>query len=116
MGDSILIGLVASMWGCRISVLRADSGKVVNYRHELPLGMCDIGLLFNCKLHSGHYCGLWRMDGNFVKTEKVQKSIGFKDDVDQKELDSLFESGGEGVKCDEVVVKKEKLDQLIKKK
>ena len=114
-GDSIFIGLVASMWGCRISVLRADSGKVVNYRHELPLGMCDIGLLFNCKLHSGHYCGLWRMDGNFVKTEKVQKSIGFKDDVDQKELDSLFGSGGEGVKCDEVVVKKEKLGKLLKK-
>ena len=35
--------------------------------------------------------------------------------VDQKEFDSLFGSGSEGVKCDEVVVKKEKLDQLIKK-
>ena len=26
-GDSIFIGLVASMWGCRISVLRADLWK-----------------------------------------------------------------------------------------
>ena len=114
-GDSIFIGLVASMWECRISVLRADSGKVVNYRHELPLGMCDVGLLFNCRLHSGHYSALWRMDGNFVKTEKVKKSIGFKDDVDETELESLYGSGGEGVKGDEVVVKKERLDQLIKK-
>ena len=67
-GDSIFLGLVASMWGCRISVQRADSGKVVNYRHEFPMGMCDIGLLFNCKVESGHYYGLWRMDRNFVKT------------------------------------------------
>ena len=114
-GDSIFIGFVASMLGCRVSVLRADSGKVVNYRHELPLGMCDIGLLFNCRLHSGHYSALWRMDGNFMKTEKVRKSIGFKDDVDETELESLYGSGGKGVKVDEVVVKKERFYQLIKK-
>ena len=96
MGDSIFIGLVASMWGYRISLLRADSGKVVNYRHDLPLGMCDIGLLFNCRLHSGHYSSLWRMDGDFVKTEKVRKSIGFKDDVDETELESLYGSAGKG--------------------
>ena len=113
--DSIFIGLVASMWGCGISVLRADSGNVVNYRHELPLAMCDIGLLFNCEVDSGHYCGLWRMDGNFVKTEQVKKSIGFKDDVDEKEIESLFGSGGKGVKDDEVMVQKARLDELMKK-
>ena len=28
-GDSIFLGLVASMWGCRITVLRADNGREV---------------------------------------------------------------------------------------
>ena len=95
------------MCGYRNSVLRTDSGKVVNYRHELSLGMCDIGLLFNCKVESGHYYGLWRMDGNFVKTEAVKKSRGFKDDVDQKEIESLIGTGGKGVKDDEVLVERQ---------
>ena len=115
MGDSIFLVLVASMWGWRISVLRADSGKAVNYRHELPMGMCNIGLLFNCKVESGHYCGLWRMDGNFVKTEAVKKSMDFKDDVDDKEIKSLIGTGGKGMKDDEVVVEKARFDELVKK-
>lgn len=37
-GDSIFLGLVASMWACRITILRADNGREIKYRHNLSMG------------------------------------------------------------------------------
>ena len=88
-GDSNFFGLLASMWPCRVTVLRVDSGKQVKYRHDLGLGECNIGLLYNYKVEAGHYCALWRMDGNFVSTEEVKISSGFDEEVDQEKIESL---------------------------
>ena len=41
--------------------------------------------------------------------------MGFKDDVDQKEIESLIGTGGKCVKDDEVVVDKARFDELVKK-
>ena len=71
------------MWGCRITVLRADTGREVRYRHDISLGTTDIGLLFNGKIESGHYSGLWRMDGQFMSSKAVKVSKGFDEKVDK---------------------------------
>ena len=35
--DSMCLKLLASMWGCRVTVLRSDSCKEIRFRHDLPL-------------------------------------------------------------------------------
>ena len=85
-GDSKFLGLVASMWGCRITVLSADNGREVRYKHDMSLGDTDIGLLFNGKIESGHYSGLWRMEGEFMSSKAVKVSKGFDEKVDKMEI------------------------------
>ena len=53
--DAIFIKLVASMWGCRISVLRADNLREVTYRYEGSYDKADIILMFNGNPTKGHY-------------------------------------------------------------
>ena len=36
-GDSIMIQLISSMWGCRVTVLRSDCCKEIRFRHDEPL-------------------------------------------------------------------------------
>ena len=116
-GDSIFLGLVASMWGYRITVLRADNGREMRYRHDMPLGGTDIGLLFNGKIESGHYSGLWRMDGEFMSSKAVKVSKGFDEKVDKMEIELMTEDGEgkTGLDQNEMVVKKERFEELLKK-
>ena len=53
--DAIFIKLLASMWGCRISVLRADNLHCVTYRYDGGFEEADIRLLFNGNPNRGHY-------------------------------------------------------------
>ena len=53
--DAIFIKLLASMWGCRISVLRADNLHCVTYRYEGSFDEADIRLLYNGNPNRGHY-------------------------------------------------------------
>ena len=45
--DSIFIKLIASMWGCKVSVLQTDSLHVVTYRYEGSFKDAEIRLLYN---------------------------------------------------------------------
>ena len=53
--DEIFIKLVASMWGCKISVLRADSLHSTTYRYEGSFHLADIILMYNGNPVKGHY-------------------------------------------------------------
>ena len=53
--NEIFIKLIASMWGCKISVLRADNLHAVTYRYEGLYDEADIILMFNGNPTQGHY-------------------------------------------------------------
>ena len=51
--DEILIRLIASVWGCRITIVRSDSCKEVRFRHDKNLGDTDFAVLYNCSEKGG---------------------------------------------------------------
>lgn len=112
-GDSIMIYLIASMWGLRVTVLAADTCREERFRHDWDLKNVDIGLLFNGSVYCGHYSSLHRLDGNLLDCTSLRKSQGFNQEVDVKER----KARGEGVKLreDEVVVTKDRFTELIRK-
>ena len=62
-GDGIMILLIASMWGCRISIVRSDCCKEVRFRHEKKLDCSDFILLYNCcPGNDGHYSAVMHTD------------------------------------------------------
>ena len=58
--DEIFLKIVASMWCCRISVIRCDSLRTVDYRHSLFWSQADIKLMYNCSPFMGHYSAVIR--------------------------------------------------------
>ena len=116
-GDSIFLGLVASMWACRITILRADNGREIKYRYNLSMGGTDIGMLFNGKPESGHYSALWRMDGQFMTSRPITLSTGYDEKVDEMERKAMAEDseGKKGLDKSEIVLKKERFEELLKK-
>ena len=91
--------------------------REVRYRHDMSLGATDIGLLFNGKIESGNYSGLWRMDGQFMSSQAVKVSKGFDEKVDKMEVELMSEDGEgkKGLDQNEMVVKKERFQELLKK-
>ena len=77
----------------------------------------DIGLLFNGKPESGHYSALWRMDGQFMTSRPITLSKGFDEKVDEMERKAMAEDseGKKGLDKSEIVVKKERFEELLKK-
>ena len=59
--DEIFIKLVSSMWGCRVSVLRADNLSAVTYRYEGSYDQAEITLMYNGNPTTGHYSPIRRM-------------------------------------------------------
>lgn len=102
--DSIFLALVSSMWGVRISVVRSDSCKTIDYRHEgkMDLEKVEFVLLFNCDMHMGHYNGTKRIDDMMTTAGKLTRSKGFIEKVDKKEREERGyekpKSGGGGGK------------------
>ena len=100
-GDQITCYLIASMWGCQVSVLRGDICVEVHFRHKLSLDQADICLLFNSDLVNGHYSCLLRDDESFLICHPVKESTGCDRNVDvqwernekAKELDVRIPQG-----------------------
>ena len=53
--DSICIKLLASMWGCIVTVVRSDSCKEIRFRHDKSLKGSDFIFIYNCDSKGG-YC------------------------------------------------------------
>ena len=53
--DETFLKLVSSMWSCRISVIRSDYLRTVDYRHNLFWSQADIIMMYNCCPLNEHY-------------------------------------------------------------
>ena len=56
--------LIASMWGCRFSVLWGDTCFEISFRHILPMDESDFNLLFNQNLVKDKYNEFLKDDKN----------------------------------------------------
>ena len=87
--EEIFIKLISSMWGCRISVLRADNLRVITYRYEGSDNQAEITLMYNGNPARGHYSPIRRMwkdlqyDANQI--EPITFSPNYKMEVDLDE-------------------------------
>ena len=108
--DSICIKLLASMWGCRITVLRSDSCKEIRFRHDKGLKDSDFIFIYNCESDGGHFSTALRVNKIRMKASKLVRIRNFNVEEDMEER----EGRGEGVVLgkDYVAVNKEKLRVL----
>ena len=87
--NEIFIKLVASMWGCKISVLRADSLHSTTYRYEGSFHLVDIILMYNGNPVKGHYSPVGHCGKDLVfesnSIEYLKFSPNYKKNVDLEE-------------------------------
>ena len=87
--DEIFIKLVASMWGCKISVLQADSLHSTTYRYEGSFHLADIILMYNGNPVKGHYSPVGHCGKDLVfesnSIEYLKFSPNYKKNVDLEE-------------------------------
>ena len=76
-GDNIMLGLICSMWGVRVSILLSESCAEICLRHNLEWPECDFGLLFNCNQMTGHYSGVKRIDETGVECKFIKEGKGY---------------------------------------
>ena len=81
-GDMICCYLVASMWGCRLSILNGDTCKETRIRHDLPLKEADYCLLPNSDVYNGHYSAICRDYMLLLIAEKVTPKEGYRKELD----------------------------------
>ena len=90
----IFLTLVCSMWGLRLSVVRSDNLRQVDYRHNGPLKDVDLGLLYNGQEETGeHYSHLSRNDGQFLEGTELFVSDNYYDEEIDKEERELRGEG-----------------------
>ena len=87
--DEIFLKIVASMWSCRITVIRSDSLRTVDYRHNLFWSQADIKLMYNCSPFMGHYSAVLKNldDGGYecAMIEPVRLADNYRKFVDLDE-------------------------------
>ena len=123
-GNMIGCYLVASMWGCRLSILNGDTCKETRVRHNLQLGDVDFCLLFNSDVYNGHYSAICRDDQLLLITDKVTPKKGYRKELDvewerrvqAKKMGFRFEGPGIGssTSSDMVLVSGEMFEGLLK--
>ena len=75
--DAIFIKLIASMWGCKISVLRAYNLNAVTYRYEGHFKDAEIRLLYNGNPTKGHYSPIGECEKNLNYTSNDINAVVF---------------------------------------
>ena len=87
--DEIFIKLVASMWGCKIAVLRSDSLHSTTYRYEGSFHLADIILMYNGNPVKGHYSPVGHCGKDLVfesnSIDYLKFSPNYKKNVDLEE-------------------------------
>ena len=77
------------MWGCRISVLCADSLRAITYRYEGSYDQAEITLMYNSNPARGHYSPMRRTWKNLQydvnEIEPITFSPNYKMEVDLDE-------------------------------
>ena len=106
-GDNIMLGLIASMWGVRVSILLSESCAEVRLRHDMEWPECDFGLVFNCSSTGGHYNGVKRFDETGVECKEIKEGQEYSSEEDKREKYEM--SVPEGM----VVISVSKLQSLL---
>ena len=88
--DEIFIKLISSMWGCRISVLRADNLRAITYRYEGSYDQAEITLMYNGNPAIGHYSPIRRIwkdlqyDANEIQPITFSPNYNMEVDLDER--------------------------------
>ena len=88
--DEIFIKLISSMWGCRISVLRADNLRAITYCYEGSYNQAEITLMYNGNPARGHYSPIrwtWKdlqYDANEIQPITFSPNYKMEVDLDER--------------------------------
>ena len=88
--DEIFIKLISSMWGCRISVLRANNLRAITYRYEGSYDQAEITLMYNGNPAIGHYSPIRRTwkdlqyDANEIQPITFSPNYNMEVDLDER--------------------------------
>ena len=83
-GDNIMLHLITSMWGVRVSILMTESCSEIRLRHDMEWSECDFGLLYNCNSRAGHYSAVKRFDETGVEAKQVKPGQDYSDREDTR--------------------------------
>ena len=83
-GDNIMLHLISSMWGVRVSILLTESCSELQLRHDMEWAECDFGLLYNCNIREGHYSAVKRFDETGVEANKVKLGQDYSEREDNR--------------------------------
>ena len=92
-GDTIMIKLIASLWGVKITILRSDSLSEMRFRHDSELDDVDMVLVYNSKPVNGHYSPAICVEGGQAETLEIRQELArskhYDAEVDRLERKSL---------------------------
>ena len=115
-GDSVILGLLTSMWSVRVTIVGSRTLHEVRFRHDLDLEFSDIALVYKISEGNGHYSGLIRRNQEVCATRRLTFSKKWDKEKDAAERLSLFQDGAlEVIKKSEVqlsIIKSSKKKEL----
>ena len=88
-GENIMLGLIASMWGVRFSILLSALCAEVRLRYNMEWPECDFSLLFNCNSRIGHYSGVRRNDETGVECKNIKEGQDYSSEEDRREKSKM---------------------------
>ena len=110
-GDFIVLTLISTMWGVRITVLRGDSCSEVRIRHNCDLVDSDVVILFNGREVAGHYSVVSRVDQSKLKCTSIANTKDFHNVMETTEVQRKFHRLEHG----EIIVKADFYSSLVAK-
>ena len=131
--DAMVIGLLASVFGCRITVVRSDNLTEMRFRHNKPLENSEFVFLYNCSPLGGHYSACLKggegLEYLTMECEQVRVSTLYDREVDLIERierrdriwdpdngsDPVQPSGSQDPDCPKVLVDNEEYKELKQK-
>ena len=84
-GDCIMLTLAASLWSIRITAVSSRTLSEIKFRHDQPLEMVDLALIFNNIEEEGHYSGCIRSNKEVLAAGKLGYSRNYNKSRDLKE-------------------------------
>ena len=84
-GDSIMLTLAVSLWSIRITVVSSRTLSETKFRHDQPLEMVDLALIFNNNEEVGHYSECIRSNKDVLAAAKLGYSRNYNKSRDLKD-------------------------------
>ena len=81
-GDIIYLYLLASMWAVRLKVVNSSTLGEMRIRHNMPLDLVDLAVVFNSCETAGHFSACIRANKEMLIAGKLLKSNGYQIEKD----------------------------------